>query len=49
MARLDYRKAVKTDVWHWNFNCRQWPDKAFQCTYEKPAADELCKECGPSF
>jgi len=49
MMRVDYRKAVKTDVWHWDIHCREWPTKAFLCTYDKPATDELCKECGPSF
>ena len=46
MGEKDYRRAVGTDVWHWNPNCVKWPTKAYGCTQTEPSAGTKCKECG---
>jgi hypothetical protein len=48
MVRVDYRKAIQTDVWHWDSNCLKWPAKAFVCSYDKPTTGKLCNECSGS-
>lgn len=46
MERIDYRRAVGTDVWHWNPNCPNWPKQTFECTRHKPVTGEDCQQCG---
>ena len=45
MGRVDYRRAVRTLVWHWNPNCENWPTKAYEVSKEPPANGHKCKEC----
>ena len=48
MERLDYRREVGTDVWHWNPGCPDWPSKSFECAKSKPFTGQDCKKCGDS-
>lgn len=45
MDQLDYRRAVGSDVWHWNSNCPAWPTKAYECRSSKPTSGSDCKQC----
>lgn len=41
----DYRRAVGTDVWHWNSNCPKWPQHSFECSRTSPKTGIRCQEC----
>jgi len=46
MERVDYRRQVRSDVWHWHPSCPKWPTKAFECSDTAPTSGHRCKECG---
>jgi hypothetical protein len=41
----DYRRAIRTEIWHWNPACPKWPAKNFECSHAEPKNGTRCKEC----
>lgn len=41
----EYRRRLKSDVWHFATTCQHWPQRAFKSTSIKPRSGELCNEC----
>ena len=42
---MPYRKRNDSDVWHWCYNCTQWPTADFTEGQTKPESATLCDEC----
>ena len=41
----EYRRAVRSRVWHWKPACTDYPAKNFEITEAKPLTGSLCSQC----
>ena len=42
---VEYRRAIRTEVWHWNPQCQEWPSRTFEIRKAQPFAELLCERC----
>lgn len=44
---IQYRKSIGQDVWHWCFNCSNWPTElgTYNVHIGKPVSGYLCEKC----
>jgi hypothetical protein len=41
----EYRRQVRSRIWHWRLSCRDYPVRNFEISKTKPTTGELCTRC----